>query len=202
MRIISKVLKNANITLVADNLSSGIVGKELFADIIDTGPSNLVQIPPLGLIEYPQYNFIVDVNNRRVIINHKEGATEIEQSIAPKIALKFIRQVKGPQIVAAGFNYALELAFDDDFSKYSTATFVSDKIKDNFGEKLSGFGIKAFLKQDSAFVILNVEPSVSDTAIALATGNFHYEIHDIIDYEKDFITNYNIFKEYLNGLFR
>ncbi len=199
MKIIRKTIKNANITIVAEKLYTSFISQGLFEGILTTAPLNVIQMPPLGMLDYPQYNFIVDVDNRRVTINQKSG--DIESSKAPEMAKRFFSEAKGVQVVAVGFNFTLELSFDENFAEYSKSAFIMDACKTPFGNKLSGFGFKAYVKDDSSFNTFNIEPSLADNTVGIVTANYHYEIPDLIEYEDDFKNNYQKLMEYIGGIF-
>lgn len=198
MKITAKVLKSANITIVAEKLHTSFLSAALFSDILPS-PSNLVQIPPFGVMDFGTCNFIVDVDNRRVIISHNSG--NILDSPIPKMAKKFVSEIKGPEIVAAGFNFSMDLTCDSEFGKYSIGEFLNEGYKEKFGEGLSGIGLKAFIKKVPYNCTFAVEPHLAETTHALASANFHYEMPYDMNYETEFNMRYNEFEEYINGIF-
>jgi hypothetical protein len=198
MKITSKTLKNANITIVADKLHTSFLSQSLFSDILPN-PQNLIQIPPFGLIDFGNCNFIVDVDNRRIVINHNAG--NVLDSPVPKMAKKFVAEVKGPDIVAVGFNFSMDLTCDSEFGKYSTDEFLTEKYKAKFSDGLSGIGIKAFIKKIPYNCTFFIEPHLQDAMHALASANFHFEIPYDINFENEFSMRYNEFEEYVNGIF-
>lgn len=198
MKITNKLLKNANITIVADKLHTSFLSASLFADILPN-PQNLIQMPPFGLMEFGICNFIVDVDNRRVVINHNAG--NIFDSPAPKMAKKFVAEIKGPEIIAVGFNFTMNLTCDSEFGKYSLDEFLNEKYKTKFGDGLSGIGIKAFIKKIPYNCIFSVEPNLLEPTHAMANVNFHYEIPYDINFDNEFTMRYNEFEEYINGVF-
>ncbi len=198
MKIIGKTLKNANIMIVADKLHTSFLSPSLFSDILPN-PQNLIQIPPFGLMDFGICNFIVDVDNRRVVINHKSG--NILESLVPKMAVRFRSEVKGPEIIAVGFNFLMELTCDSEFGKYSIDEFLNTKYQNKFGEDLSGVGIKAFMKNHPFNSIFFVEPHLTEKMLAVANANFHCDMPDLINIEDEFIIRYNKFVECINGIF-
>lgn len=72
MKITNRILRNANITIIADKLHTSFLSPSLFSDFLPI-PQKLIQIPPFGLMDFGTCNFIVDVDNRRVVINHNSG---------------------------------------------------------------------------------------------------------------------------------
>lgn len=198
MKITNRILKNANITIVADKLHTSFLSQSLFSDILPN-PLNLIQIPPFGLMDFGSCNFIVDVDNRRVVINHIAG--NILESPVPKMARKFIAEIKGPVIVAVGFNFSMDLTCDAEFGKYSIDEFLNAKYKTKFGEGLSGIGIKAFIKKNPYNTTFVVEPHISEPLHAVASANYHYEIPDVINFESEFSLRYNESEGYINGIF-
>lgn len=199
MKITNKTLKNANITIVADKLHTSFLSPSLFSDILPN-PQNLVQIPPFGLMDFGICNFIVDVDNRRVVINHNSG--NVLDSPVPKMARKFISEIKGPEIIAVGFNFVMDLICDSEFGEFSTNEFLTDKYKERFSEGLSGIGIKVFIKKIPCNCTFVIEPHLLETTHALTSANFHFEIPYDINFENEFSLRYNEFEEYINGIFR
>jgi hypothetical protein len=173
MKITNRILKNANITIVADKLHTSFLSQSLFSDILPN-PLNLIQIPPFGLMDFGSCNFIVDVDNRRVVINHIAG--NILESPVPKMAKKFVAEIKETEIVAVGFNFSMDLTCDSEFGKYSTDEFLTGKYKTKFNEGLSGIGIKAFIKKIPYNCTFVIEPHLQEPTHALASANFHFEI--------------------------
>jgi len=199
MKITRKTLKNANITIVADKLHTSFLSPSLFSDFLPN-PLNLIQIPPFGLMDFGPCNFIVDVDNRRVVINHKAG--DILQSFVPKMAVKFRSEVKGPDIIAVGFNFLMELTCDSEFGPYSINEFLNTGYKSKFGDNLLGIGIKAFMKDPPFNSVFFVEPHITEKMLALANANFHCDMPDLINIEDEFINRYNKFEECINGIFK
>lgn len=198
MKITNRTLRNANITIVADKLHTSFLSSSLFSDFLPT-PQKLIQIPPFGLMDFGTCNFIVDVDNRRVVINHNSG--NILDSQVPKMAKKFVAEIKGPEIVAVGFNFSMDLTCDSEFGKYSTDEFLTGKYKTKFNEGLSGIGIKAFIKKIPYNCTFVIEPHLQEPTHALASANFHFEIPYDINFENEFSMRYNEFEEYINGIF-
>lgn len=198
MKITTKTLRNANITMVADKLHTSFISQSLFSDILPN-PQNLIQIQPLGLMDFGTCNFIVDVDNRRIVINHNSG--NVLDSQVPKMAKKFITEIKGPEVVAVGFNFSMGLICDIAFGQYSADEFLTAKYKEKFIEGLSGVGIKVFIKKIPYNCIFTIEPHIQEPTHALASANFQFEIPYNINYENEFLTRYNEFEGYINGIF-
>lgn len=197
MEITNKILKNANITIVADKLHTSFLSQSLFSDILPN-PHNLIQIPQFGLMDFGAYNFIVDVDNRRIVINDNAG--NVSASPVLKMAKKFISEVKGPEIVSVGFNFSMDLTCDSEFGTYSMNEFLKEKYKNKF-QGLSGIGIKAFIKKTPYICTFVIEPHFLEPTHAIANANFHYEIPDSADLDSGLIFRYNEFEEYINGIF-
>jgi hypothetical protein len=197
MKIISKILKTANITIVGDKLHTSFLSSSFF-DFLPK-PQNIVQIPNFGLLDFDNCNFVVDVDNRRVFINHKIG--DICQSSIPKMAQKFINEVKEPELVTMGMNFTIDITFDSDFGKYSIDQFLNEKYKKVFNNELSGIGIKAFIKKANYNITILLEPSILESSNAILTTNFHYKIQREFSFESEFIERYNDLEGYINGIF-
>lgn len=197
MKIVNKSVKNANIVLVADKLHSSFISANFFPFL--PSPNKIVQIPPFGLLDFGNYNFIVDVENRRVTITDLTG--NITESKIPQMASHFLAEIKGPEIKVAGFNYLLELAFDGDFGKYSAEEFTTSKIKALGGDGLVGAGIKVFIKKDHYLIALDVQSVPDSSSIAIVNANFHYGTPGDIDWKKDFVARYQDIEEYMHGIF-
>ena len=198
MKITNRILKNANITIVANKLHTSFLTPTFFSDFLPN-PLKLIQIPPFGLMDFGTCNFIVDVDNRRVVISH--NAINIFDSPVPKMATKFVAEIKGTEIVAVGFNFTMDLTCDSEFGKYSMDEFLNEKYKTKLGEGLAGIGIKAFIKKIPYNCIFVVEPNLLEPTHAIANINFHYEIPYDINFNNEFTVRYNEFEEYINGVF-
>lgn len=197
MNLINKSLKNANIVIVADKLYSSFLSSNFFPFL--PASEKMVQIPPFGLLDFGNYNFIVDVDNRRVTINDLTG--NIAESHLPQMARHFLSNVPGPDIKGAGFNYMVELTFDEEFGKYSTEKFISSNIKSISDNDIVGAGIKIFIRKEKYLITLEMQPVLGRSSSAIVNANFHYGILIDIDWEKDFSARYHDVERYINGIF-
>lgn len=197
MKIVNRSIKNVNIVIVADKLYSSFLSSNFFQFL--PAPEKMVQIPPFGLLDFGNYNFIVDVDNRRVTISDLTG--NIAESHLPRMAGHFLAEVKGLEIKAAGFNYLFELVFDGDFGKYFVEEFTTSKIKTIGGDGLAGAGIKVFIKKDYYLITLDVQSVPDRSSTAIVNANFHCGTPGDIDWEKDFVARYQDIEEYMHGIF-
>ncbi len=197
MKITNKTLKNANVTIVANKLYTSFISPTFFEFL--PNPTNIVQIPPFGLMDFGTCSLIVDVDNRRVVINHISG--NIAESPVPKMAEKFLANVKGPEVVAVGLNYIIDITCDEEFWKYSVSEFLAEKYKKILGTELAAVGFKAFIKKGPYTVTMTLDPNIAEPLHAILNANFNYEIPDMITFENDFKGRYNEIEGYINGIF-
>src|SRR3990172_2960046 len=101
-----KKFKNCNITLVADGLYTSLVHSQFFPELAPA--KNAVQIPPVAMLDFGNYTFLVEVEGRRAVASDLSGELNPTSPIVGMMK-RFVREAKGATIRALGFKFTFDL---------------------------------------------------------------------------------------------
>jgi hypothetical protein len=198
MKPLSIALKGTNITFSLEKVHTSFLLPAVFHELLGD-PLNFLQVPNFGMLDFKNYNLVVDVTNKRIMLNQKE-IISMQENLLPELA-NMIRAIETIEIITIGFNYAFDLAFDSDYGIYASKEFLQEKYMPLFGSKLTGLGIKAYVQEEDLKSVVSVEPDINDATHAVATANYHYTNVSDMNIKLTFAKCYTSFEDLINGIF-
>lgn len=167
-----KRFKNSNITVVADGLYTSLLHSNFFPDL---GPAqNTIQIPPMAILDYGRYSFVVDVEGRRAIARDTTGELTAKSPIA-SMAKKFIETAQNVTIKAVGFNYTYELVSPMPAAEFVVSRYLRGDVLPALGGEVVGAGLKLVTKKGDHLVQVSIEPVWANPLALTVLINYHHD---------------------------
>ncbi|HYL85424.1 MAG TPA: hypothetical protein VE263_14395 [Candidatus Angelobacter sp.] len=167
-----KLFKNTNVAAVGDGLNPALLNSQFFPEL---GPAKAAfQVPQIGLFDFGKYNFIVQVEERRVIASDTSGELSASSPV-PAMLRKFLLESKGVSVSGLGVNFTFEVLLDTSLSDFMVEGFVHPKLVARFGTSFRPNGLKFVLERQDSLVQVTLDPVWGNPTTSLVTVNFHHE---------------------------
>ena len=168
-----QVLKQCNVTLLAEGLQTSVLDAQFFPRLGE--PQKVMQTPPLAVLEYGDYTFWVEVESRRAVALDTTGKSDDASPIA-ELMETYVKKTHGLKIAALGLNYFFELSLEEPGSagKLILEKFLRDEVK-KFGGQIQAAGFKLIQRRDEYTVQLAVDPIWNNPKALSILVNYHLD---------------------------
>ena len=167
-----KKLKDVNVSVVADGLYTSLLHSNFFSDLGTA--QNTIQIPPLAILDYGRYSFVIDVAARRAIARDATGELTIASPVASMMK-KFIETAQNVTIKGVGFNYTYELISQAPAAEFVVSRYFREDVLPALGGEVVGAGLKLVTKQEDHLVQISIETVWGNPLALTILINYHHD---------------------------
>lgn len=172
-------VQRTNITVVFDRLELPEISRDALRQLLPGEPPPVLTDVPNELISlvYPTLQTIGTFGNRRISFDDT-AQREIERSLLPGLTLSAARLIRGPRVVAFGFNYiatAMVKNIDDVGMFFVDRLLKSRKrIETRLEGTLRGLSLRLNYEREGVRYTLRVEPMDIGVAVLRSRFNAHF----------------------------
>jgi hypothetical protein len=168
------IYNSGNITVVADGLYTSILTSDFFFDLIGQPSQSSVQVPELGLVDYPRYQVAVQVEMRRLVAVDKNLRTT-EKTALPDLITKYLDRAREVKVEAIGLNFQYQLKTNKPVSELLLARyFAAERIEREFGNDINLAGLKLATKKDDYTFQTTIDPVWDKPFESVVSFNYHF----------------------------
>jgi hypothetical protein len=167
-----QLLKQCNVTLLADGLQTSVINAQFFPRLGE--PQKVIQTPPLAVLEFGEYTFWVEVESRRAVALDSTGDLNDASPIA-ELMEAYVKKTPGLKIVALGLNYFFELSLERGAGKLMLDKFLREEVVKKFGAPIQAAGFKLILRRNEYTVQLAVDPVWNNPKALSILVNYHLD---------------------------
>lgn len=172
-------VQRTNITVVFDRLELSAISRDGLRELLPGEAPPIVTDVPDELISlvYPTLQIMGIFRNRRIAFDDT-GQREIDRSLLPSLTLSAAHLIRGPRVVAFGFNYVITAVVKnvDDFGMFLVDRLLKgrNRIEARLEGTLRGLSLRLNYEREGVRYTLRVEPTDIGAAVLRSHFNAHF----------------------------